>query len=80
MIRTKDPEGRKITIGTYPANRFGEEGAPGWMLAPEDCIAKNKGNFPGIGVCVDLAICGYHCKEQCEKYIMFCKNSRVKVK
>ena len=80
MMRTRTPEGRKIAPkpGEYPAGRFGEIGAPGWMLAPENCIAKRFGNFPIIGKCVDLAICGYSCKEQCEKYFMFCKNSRVK--
>jgi hypothetical protein len=78
MIRTRDPDGRNITIGEYPAGRFGEQGAPGWMCIPENCIAKNTSNFPGLGKCVDLAICGYHCKQQCEKYILFCKNARVK--
>lgn len=80
MMRTRNPEGRNIAPkqSEYPAGRFGEIGAPGWMCVPENCTAKNRANFPGLGECVDLAICGYSCKEQCEKYLMFCKNSRVK--
>jgi len=81
MVRTRTPRGWKETPhhSKYPAGRFGEEGAPGWMLAPEGC-PKKKHNFKRIGSCVDLAICGYYCEDQCEKYLMFRKNARVRVK
>lgn len=77
MLRSRRPDGRNISPGKYPANRFGEEGAPGYMLAPEGCNAKRH-NFPRIGLCVDLSICSYYCKQQCEKYLLFRKNAGVK--
>lgn len=82
MERTRKPGGGKIVPKQheYPAGRFGEEGYPGYMLAPlDDVCPARKANFP-IGECVDLAICGFFCEVQCEKYLMFGKNARVKVR
>ena len=79
MVRTTTPRGWKRSPHhtEVPAGRFGEEGAPGFMLMPPGCTAR-KSYFQGLGVCVDLAICSWYCKEQCEKYHMFRKNAGVK--
>ena len=72
MAETKMKRGTKVPRFYDPA-AFGEPGLPGFMPQPDNCHHDGINYVGRDWLYIDLAICRYSCKKQCEEWREYCK-------